>query len=178
MDYIKIVLLVYLVLRAIQFFPNQNFALNNPLQNTLLGFLLVLLAAHDPVACMLVVVIILVNTPNEYKESMFTNMDKEEINNATKTLPATYQPQLEDVNTPSAPETQRPVKKEQEITPPIKTSIENDDCVPEFIISKQMLLNAQNNIFDKKNLDLFPNESNEKDVNIQGFFNDISGFEP
>jgi hypothetical protein len=175
MDYIKILLLVYLVLRAIQFFPNQNFALDNPLQNTLLGFLLILLAAHDPLVCLLVVVIILVNTPSEYKETLFTNIDKEEIRNLTKTLPIiSPKPQLQQ---------ETPVKEESETTPqpPIEKPSVNkqvDDCVPEFIISKKMLLNAQNNIFDTKNLDLFPNEINEKTVNIQGFYDDISGFDP
>lgn len=170
MDYIKIVLLVYLILRAIDFFPNQNFTLDTPLQNTLLGFLLILLAAHDPVVCALVVIAILVNTPNEYKESLFTNINKDEIKNLTKTLPAA-----------SSQDTPTIKELEKKTTPPPKhqNTNKNDECVPEFIISKEMLLNAQNNIFDKKNLDMFPNETNERDVNIQGyFFGDgiVSGF--
>ena len=49
------------------------------------------------------------------------------------------------------------------------------DCVPEFIISKEMLNNAQNNLIEE-NISLFPNEMKRKHVNIQGYFADIKGF--
>jgi hypothetical protein len=168
MDYIKIVLLVYLVLRLVNFIPNQNFTLDNFLQNTLLVLLLILLAAHDPSVCLLIIVAILINTPNQYREKLFTNIDKNEIKNITNTL----QP-----SQPSQPSSPSP---KDDTNTQVKTSstksTNKNDCIPEFIISKKMLSNAQNNIFDEKNMNVFPNEINESDVNIQGVFNDIKGY--
>jgi hypothetical protein len=169
MDYIKIVLIVYSLLRLINFIPNQKFTLDNYLQNTVLILLLVLLAAHDPSMCVLVLVAILVNTPNEYREKLFTNINKNEINNITNTLKYPKKTLLEDE--------QEPASTKQELASTKKTQAKDDECVPEFVISKEMLLNAQNNIFDKRNLNSFPNETNENDVNIQGVFNDINGYD-
>ena len=169
MDYIKIVLIVYSLLRLINFIPNQKFTLDNYLQNTVLILLLVLLAAHDPSMCVLVLVAILVNTPNEYREKLFTNINKNEINNITNTLKYPKKTLHEDEREPAS------TKREPASTQ--KTQAKDDECVPEFVISKEMLLNAQNNIFDKRNLNSFPNETNENDVNIQGVFNDINGYD-
>ena len=169
MDYIKIVLIVYSLLRLINFIPNQKFTLDNYLQNTVLILLLVLLAAHDPSMCVLVLVAILVNTPNEYREKLFTNINKNEINNITNTLKYPKKTLLEDE--------QEPASTKQELASTKRELAKDDECVPEFVISKEMLLNAQNNIFDKRNLNSFPNETNENDVNIQGVFNDINGYD-
>lgn len=49
-------------------------------------------------------------------------------------------------------------------------------CVPEFVISKNMLHNAQNNIFDEQNMSMFPNETRDKNINIQGFFEEVTGY--
>lgn len=167
MDYIKIVLLIYLVLRIANIIPNQNFSLNNYLQNTFLIALLILLSAHDPVVAMLVIIAILINLPNEYKENLFTKINKTDIDELTKTLPhiqieeKTVSPQSI-TNTDNTPAEQ-----------PNKES--KPDCIPEFIISKDMLNKAQNNLIEE-NIPLFPNEMKEKHVNIQGYFADIKGF--
>ena len=76
MDYIKIVLLVYLVLRISNIVPNQKFSLNNYLQNIFLTALLILCPHMTPVVAMLVIIAILINLPNEYKENLFTKINK------------------------------------------------------------------------------------------------------
>ena len=119
--------------------------------------------------CVLVLVAILVNTPNEYREKLFTNINKNEINNITNTLKYPKKTLLEDE--------QEPASTKQELASTKRELAKDDECVPEFVISKEMLLNAQNNIFDKRNLNSFPNETNENDVNIQGVFNDINGYD-
>ena len=164
MDYIKIVLLVYLVLRISNIVPNQKFSLNNYLQNIFLTALLILLSAHDPVVAMLVIIAILINLPNEYKENLFTKINKADIDELTKTLPhIQVEEQPNTVNTTTTPVTEEPKEESK------------SDCVPEFIISKEMLNNAQNNLIEE-NISLFPNEMKEKHVNIQGYFADIKGF--
>ena len=40
------------------------------------------------------------------------------------------------------------------------------------------LHNIQNNIFDSNNFDIYPNETEDLNVNIQGMFQDISGYSP
>ena len=166
MDYIKIVLLVYLVLRILNVIPNQKFSLNNYLQNLFLTVLLILLSAHDPIVAMLVIIAILINLPNEYKEKLFTKINKADIDELTRTLPhmqveepVESKPTLTTTPTPTVEEPKAP----------------KSECVPEFIISKDMLKNAQNNLIED-NISLFPNEMKEKHVNIQGYFTDIKGF--
>tara|TARA_Y100000389_G_scaffold133193_1_gene130687 strand:- start:196 stop:552 length:357 start_codon:yes stop_codon:yes gene_type:complete len=116
---------------------------------------------------MLVIIAILINLPNEYKENLFTKINKIDIDELTKTLPhiqieeKTVSPQSI-TNTDNTPAEQ-----------PNKES--KPDCVPEFIISKDMLNKAQNNLIEE-NIPLFPNEMKEKHVNIQGYFADIKGF--
>ena len=168
MDYIKIVLLIYLVLRISNIVPNQKFSLNNYLQNSFLTVLLILLSAHDPVVAMLVIITILINLPNEYKENLFTKINKADIDELTRTLPhmrVEEQQPATTTTTPSVPEEPNKDPKEEPTS----------DCVPEFIISKEMLNNAQNNLIEV-NIPLFPNEMKEKHVNIQGYFADIKGF--
>jgi len=169
MDYIKIVLLVYLVLRILNVIPNQKFSLNNYLQNLFLTVLLILLSAHDPIVAMLVIIAILINLPNEYKEKLFTKINKADIDELTRTLPhmqveepVESKPTLTTTPTPTVEEPKAPKAPKSE-------------CVPEFIISKDMLKNAQNNLIED-NISLFPNEMKEKHVNIQGYFTDIKGF--
>ena len=57
-----------------------------------------------------------------------------------------------------------------------KIAIKEEVCVPEFVISKNMLHNAQNNIFDEQNMNMFPNETRDKNINIQGFFEEVTGY--
>jgi hypothetical protein len=166
MDYIKIVLLIYLVLRILNITPNQKFSLNNYMQNTFLIALLILLSAHDPVVAMLVIIAILINLPNEYKENLFTKINKTDIDELTKTLPFMQKEKQQPTKTVVSPTNTQPVDV------PKNTKL---DCVPEFIISKDMLNNAQNNLIEE-NISLFPNEMKEKHVNIQGYFSDIKGF--
>lgn len=168
MDYIKIVLLLYLILRSSNILPNQNFSLHNHLRNTFLVLLLILLSAHDPVVGMLVIVAILINLPNEFTEKLFTNINKGDIEELVRTLPVMIdEPLAESVFITKNP----PPPVEQPVVPK-----KDDDCVPEFIISKEMLSKAQNNIVNNDNLKKYPNELNDKNVNIQGFFHDVNGF--
>ena len=169
MDYIKILLLIYLVLRISNIIPNQQFILNNSLQNTFLTVLLILLSAHDPVVAMLVITAILLNLPNEYKENLFTEINKADIDELTRTLPNTHIEE-EPPNPPTSTTTTPTIQSS--VTEPEKPK---SDCIPEFIISKEMLKNAQNNLIEE-NISLFPNEIKEKHVNIQGYFSDIKGF--
>nr|QOI90420.1 hypothetical protein HWQ62_00284 [Pyramimonas orientalis virus] len=161
MDYIKILLLIYLVLRIINFLPCQKFPLNNPYKNTIVILLLILLVAHDPVMCLLVIVSILVNVSNQHTENSVINIYKDDIENIKSTFTQKKQKKQE--------EQTKVVTKQQEKT-------KNDECVPEFIISKKMLDNAQNNIVDNANVHKFPNEIQEEHVNIQGIFEDVSGY--
>ena len=52
----------------------------------------------------------------------------------------------------------------------------NHACDKSLIISKQMLANAQTNVYEKKNMKKYPNDLNDLSVNIQGFYDDVSGF--
>ena len=136
------------------------------MQNTFLIALLILLSAHDPVVAMLVIIAILINLPNEYKENLFTKINKTDIDELTKTLPFMQKEKQQPTKTVVSPTNTQPVDV------PKNTKL---DCVPEFIISKDMLNNAQNNLIEE-NISLFPNEMKEKHVNIQGYFSDIKGF--
>lgn len=49
-------------------------------------------------------------------------------------------------------------------------------CDKRFIISQKMLSDAQTNIYDKKHVNMIPNETRDPNVNIQGTFDDVSGF--
>ena len=39
-----------------------------------------------------------------------------------------------------------------------------------------MLHNIQNNVFDERNMQKYPNETNDVNVNIQGTFSTINGY--
>lgn len=157
MNYIQIVLLVYLLLRIIDFFPSQNYVLNNQLQSVLLICLLILLASFDTNVCLLVLICILVNLKNEAVENLFTPINSNEIQSIQKTIVPTKQ---EDIKTIAS----------------TKQTIKKEECIPEFIISKDMLNKAQNNIVDNNAINQFINETNTKGVNIQGVYEDITGY--
>ena len=107
MNYIQIVLLVYLLLRIIDFFPSQNYVLNNQLQSVLLICLLILLASFDTNVCLLVLICILVNLKNEAVENLFTPINSNEIQSIQKTIVPTKQ---EDIKTIAS--TKQTIKKE------------------------------------------------------------------
>jgi len=157
MDYIQIVLLVYLLLRIVDFFPSQNFVLNNLLQNFILVTLLILLLSFDPLICLLVMLCIIVNIKNEAIENLFTSINSKEIESIRNTL------------------IPKPIKLEVE-EETVKEDIKDEECIPEFIISKDMLNRAQNNIVDNKNNNLFLNETKQNGVNIQGIYDDLTGY--
>lgn len=171
MDYIQIVLVVYLFLRIIDFFPNKKFILNNPVQNFILTILLILLASMDSTVCLLVVIAILVNLNNESVETLFTEISNREMDEIKKTL---LNP------TKTSIQTKCPLKNIHTALDTSKNQItieeEEDKCIPEFIISKEMLINAQNNIFDMETFDKYINETHTEGVNIQGVFDDITGY--
>lgn len=60
--------------------------------------------------------------------------------------------------------------------PPAVATDEAEECIPEFIVSHDMLRAAQNNVVSDSNADLFPNETKDPNINIQGLFSDISGY--
>lgn len=157
MDYIQIVLLVYLLLRIVDFFPSQNFVLNNLLQNFILVTLLILLLSFDPLICLLVMLCIIVNIKNEAIENLFTSINSKEIESIRNTL------------------IPKPIKLEVE-EETVKEDIKDEECIPEFIISKDMLNRAQDNIVDNKNNNLFLNETKQNGVNIQGIYDDLTGY--
>lgn len=62
-------------------------------------------------------------------------------------------------------------------TPPEVVAVdETEECIPEFIVSRDMLRAAQNNVVSATNANLFPNETKDPNINIQGLFTDISGY--
>lgn len=63
------------------------------------------------------------------------------------------------------------------VMPPPITD-DKEECVPEFIVSSDMLRAAQTNVVSAKNADLFPNETQDPNINIQGLFVDVSGYTP
>lgn len=178
MDYIKIVLLVYLVLRISNIINSYNLTLDNILQNCILLLLLILLGAHDQVVCLMVIVGILINLPNEFKETLFTNINKKDIESIVKeTLYRPFSNFIKEENISFQDNNKSPLIKPN--NPKKKVTFNNnidESCIPEFIISKDMLFNAQNNIYDQKNMYSFPNETKQKHINIQGIYDDISGY--
>lgn len=161
MDYIQIVLLVYLLLRIVDFFPSQNFVLNNLLQNFILVTLLVLLLSFDPIICLLVMLCIIVNIKNEAIENLFTSINSNEIESIRNTL---------------KPKPIKTVVEEETINVKEDTTKYEEECIPEFIISKEMLNKAQDNIVDDKNNNMYLNEINQNGVNIQGIYEDLTGY--
>lgn len=73
------------------------------------------------------------------------------------------------------PTVSAPVEPTAPASVPVPASPEKE-CVPEFVISQQMLHNAQNNIFNEENMRMFPNETADKNINIQGVFDEITGY--
>lgn len=59
---------------------------------------------------------------------------------------------------------------------PVVAADETEECIPEFIVSRDMLRAAQNNVVSPTNANLFPNETKDPNINIQGLFTDISGY--
>lgn len=53
---------------------------------------------------------------------------------------------------------------------------DGEECVPEFVVSADMLRAAQTNVVSAENADLFPNETRDPNINIQGLFTDLSGY--
>ena len=56
------------------------------------------------------------------------------------------------------------------------TKTEEVECDKDLIISESMLHNIQNNVFDEKNMSKYPNETKDKNINIQGVFKTINGY--
>lgn len=154
MDYIQIVLLVYLLLRIIDFFPSQNFVLNNLLQNIILTVLIILLLSFDPIVCLLVMLSIIVNVKNEAIENLF--ITKNSIKDTFESKPNPMSSYVEE---------------EEKVS-----TLSKEECVPEFIISKEMLNKAQDNIVDTKNNNTYINQINQDGVNIQGVYDDLTGY--
>jgi hypothetical protein len=109
---------------------------------------------------------------------MLINISNNEINDLTKTL---LQKKIKNI----VIEEENIIEEENVEEEDIKKSNsiivnhnidEKNDCLPEFIISKEMLSKVQNNISNLDNLDLYPNETQLEDVNIQGVYDEITGY--
>ena len=172
MNSIKILLLVYLVLRIINFIPSKNLILKNNLYNFFIFVLILLLAVLDPILSLLTIIAIILNTNNESFETMLINISNNEINDLTKTL---LQKKIKNIVIEEENIIEEDIKKSNSII--VNHNIdEKNDCLPEFIISKEMLSKVQNNISNLDNLDLYPNETQLEDVNIQGVYDEITGY--
>ena len=177
MNSIKILLLVYLVLRIINFIPSKNLILKNNLYNFFIFVLILLLAVLDPILGFLTIIAIILNTNNESFETMLINISNNEIHDLTKTLlqKKIKNIVIEEENIKEENVEEEDIKKSNSII--VNHNIdEKNDCLPEFIISKEMLSKVQNNISNLDNLDLYPNETQLEDVNIQGVYDEITGY--
>ena len=177
MNSIKILLLVYLVLRIINFIPSKNLILKNNLYNFFIFVLILLLAVLDPILGFLTIIAIILNTNNESFETMLINISNNEIHDLTKTLlqKKIKNIVIEEENIEEENVVEEDIKKSNSII--VNHNIdEKNDCLPEFIISKEMLSKVQNNISNLDNLDLYPNETQLEDVNIQGVYDEITGY--
>lgn len=177
MNSIKILLLVYLVLRIINFIPSKNLILKNNLYNFFIFVLILLLAVLDPILGLLTIIAIILNTNNESFETMLINISNNEIHDLTKTLlqKKIKNIVIEEENIEEENIIEEDIKKSNSII--VNHNIdEKNDCLPEFIISKEMLSKVQNNISNLDNLDLYPNETQLEDVNIQGVYDEITGY--
>ena len=177
MNSIKILLLVYLVLRIINFIPSKNLILKNNLYNFFIFVLILLLAVLDPILGFLTIIAIILNTNNESFETMLINISNNEIHDLTKTLlqKKIKNIVIEEENVEEENVEEEDIKKSNSII--VNHNIdEKNDCLPEFIISKEMLSKVQNNISNLDNLDLYPNETQLEDVNIQGVYDEITGY--
>jgi hypothetical protein len=113
---------------------------------------------------------------------MLINISNNEINDLTKTL---LQKKIKNIVIEEENVEEENIEEENIIEEDIKKSNsiivnhnidEKNDCLPEFIISKEMLSKVQNNISNLDNLDLYPNETQLEDVNIQGVYDEITGY--
>jgi hypothetical protein len=118
---------------------------------------------------------------------MLINISNNEINDLTKTLlqKKIKNIVIEEENVEEENIEEENIEEENIIEEDIKKSNsiivnhnidEKNDCLPEFIISKEMLSKVQNNISNLDNLDLYPNETQLEDVNIQGVYDEITGY--
>jgi hypothetical protein len=113
---------------------------------------------------------------------MLINISNNEINDLTKTLLqkkikniVIEEENIEEENIEEENIEEEDIKKSNSII--VNHNIdEKNDCLPEFIISKEMLSKVQNNISNLDNLDLYPNETQLEDVNIQGVYDEITGY--
>ena len=173
MDYIKIVLVIYLILRFINIFPSHNLSLDNDLQNTSIIVILFILAIIDPVVCFITIAIMLVNLKTNQVELLFTPIDDTELEHLANTI--IHNEVKEQKNKQYAtPLTQINSSKQTQINNTVDE--ESNSCIKEFIISKSMLEKAQNNIVKTINMQQYPNILKDNRVNIQGVYEDISGF--
>jgi hypothetical protein len=68
---------------------------------------------------------------------------------------------------------------EEELEPSKKPNNNKEpkgECIKEFLITKDMLSKTQNNVFNNENFHHYPNEINDKNANIQGIYDDVSGY--
>jgi hypothetical protein len=178
MIYIKILLTLYLLLRIANIIPSRKLVMNNDLYNTMILILLCLISLTDIHVALILSVCILLNTKNLHIETLFQQYSPSEISELVNTL------HLEPVESKPEPE---PEPESEPVNPIIKKKDvqigkvdeqlplhePKNDCNSVFIISEEMLLNAQDNkVSDNSFVNIVPNQH----INIQGFQKSMSGF--
>lgn len=182
MIYIKILLTFYLLLRVANIIPSRKLVMNNDLYNTIILILLCLIGLNDIHIALILTVCILLNTKNMHIETLFQQYSPSDISELVNTL------QVQPVQ-PVQPEPVQPVQPEPVIKP-IDNKKKNksqvgkiddrlalndtkNECNSLFIISKEMLHNAQDNEVNNNSfINIVPNQH----INIQGFQNSMNGF--
>jgi hypothetical protein len=173
MFYIKIVLTLYMLLLICNVLQSRNLVMTNNLYNTAILIILCLISLNDIHIALLLTVCIILNTKNTHVENLFQQYNPSDIHNILSTIDTDFS-----VNsTDSKPES---VKKNTTIThdntpnhnesknnKEVPTEKPKTDCDKMFIISPDMLTNAQDNtISSGKNsyINIVP----DQDVRIQG----------
>jgi hypothetical protein len=157
-------------------FPEMFIVLDNEIINTLILCLLILTMYFDPLSTALIICCIIVNTHS-------AKIEETTMNTTTQQHDFFYPKQIimgEDSRKKTKPivaeETSQETSEETSQETSEETAGEITEDMTAFIISESMLESVQNNIFSKKNMNLFPNEIRDIRANAQGVFAGIIGY--
>lgn len=171
MIYIKILLTFYLLLRVANIIPSRKLVMNNDLYNTIILILLCLIGLNDIHIALILTVCILLNTKNMHIETLFQQYSPSDISELVNTLqvqPVQPEPVIKPIVNKKTNKSQ--VGKIDDRLPLNDTK---NECNSLFIISKEMLHNAQDNEVNNNSfINIVPNQH----INIQGFQNSMKGF--
>lgn len=189
---IKIVLTLYLLLLSCKFIPSRKLVMNNDLYNVFILVLLCIIALNDVYISLLLCACIILNTKNEYIETLFQEYSPNQISELLKTIHYDGSDNNEVINESksSVTNTDDTKAKNKQIDEVVDASIQTsvvkkanktkpknnhiNNCSNQmFIISEEMLQNAQtNDLNDNTYINMFPNQH----INIQGMNNSMTGF--